>query len=400
MSTSILINSSPGPQTVTIGSLVQLSTTAAGPYTWSFIDQPNVFNVANVVDNLSNDTIQNPTFTARKEGTYLVLLVTNAGQPTQTVATAAVAVKQVKSYERIAAFGETLQFDPVRGWQTDTEHLLQRLDNLLADTGVYVGVAGSSGLVPGSVVYISTESPIKLGLPGQEWLPSFVPALATSAFAMSLDMHIVLAGVNGSLSPAIGDPIVVRRQGVVNIPGTIADNTAVYVSNAGVLSATPGSNSRLVGITVPTPSAHTGTYVYFNGSWNSPLSAGPPGPAGTTYLFAAGRIHWQLVPHTEGVYAPALVNGINVASVTSGSTGSLLITFTTPAPDTTYSVLPHIQAGDAQGNFTGGNVGFAICAAQYTNDFYLCTWELSASGTWSAPAPVNADVVFQVYKYV
>src|SRR3989304_312459 len=88
-------------------------------YTWSILDQPE-----GTIDSLSSTSIQNPTFTPKKEGSYLVRLIVNQGQPDEQRNAVVCSVRQLKTLRRIPAAGETIEADTARGWATDVNRFL------------------------------------------------------------------------------------------------------------------------------------------------------------------------------------------------------------------------------------------------------------------------------------
>lgn len=231
-----------------LDTLVQLDNQNVGgevTYLWEILDQP-----AGAPDVLSSATIQNPTFTPKKEGTYLLRLTVNAGLPSEDVDTAIAAVRQLKTRERVPAAGETLEDNPSRGWAEDTNTFLRTLDSFIADPGTVVGVNKTGGtLARGTVVRATSRETIKAGLPGEEDLPGFTAAPATDAFNLDELLLIVEQGVDGSDPVSAGGLIIVRWLGrIAALPlGAGAVGDRVNVSDSADLSTTPGTNIRQVG---------------------------------------------------------------------------------------------------------------------------------------------------------
>lgn len=244
----ILVNASPGSDDdVPINVLVQLDNQSLGDettYTWAILDQP-----PGTTDALTSTTIKNPAFTPKKEGSYLVKLIVDLGLPTEQSDSVIVAVRQMKTLERIPASGETVQDDTADGWATSMNSLLRRIDNLLSDPGIIVGVAGMGGLIRGNVLRVTGGAIIKAGLPGQETVPSFVLCQASSLGSVDELLCVLESGVDGSTSPASGALIKVRYIGrIASISmGAGAVGDPVFVSNAGFIEATPGSYRRQIG---------------------------------------------------------------------------------------------------------------------------------------------------------
>src|SRR5262245_63840027 len=96
----ITINGSPGADIdLPIDTLVQLNNTGTGgelTYKWSIVSQP-----PGTLDALSATNIQNPTFTPKKEGSYLIQLIVNESLGTEKRDRTIAAVRHIKSNSRI-----------------------------------------------------------------------------------------------------------------------------------------------------------------------------------------------------------------------------------------------------------------------------------------------------------
>jgi hypothetical protein len=212
-------------------------------YLWEILDQP-----IGAADLLSNALIQNPTFTPKKEGTYLIRLTVNKNLPDEQHDQVIVGIEQLKTGLRIPAAGETVQDSTSKGWEIANNAYLLAMDKLLSDPGKVVGVAGTGGLQRGNVLQSVGVATIKSGLPGQEIVPSFTLAPA-SALANVEGLLVVLEGdVAGNPNPSNGAIIVTRYIGrfagaaFASTPGTL-----VYVDDTGNLSTTQGTVRRQVG---------------------------------------------------------------------------------------------------------------------------------------------------------
>jgi len=258
----ITVNASPGSDTdLPIATVVQLNNTGNGgetTYAWSILDQP-----AGAADALSSGTIQNPTFTPNKEGSYLVQVVVNASLSDERTDRVVCAVRQLKTRIRVPAAGETTEADAARGHAPDANDALRLIDTARADPGVIVAQLGY-GAVAQEVVYFSGIAVIKSTLPGQETVP--VVSLASStgpvpADAATATFGMVLAAVDGGALSS-GKLAYVRLFGLalaVAVGGSPADETAVFLGVSGALNT---SGSRALGriIDNATPSA-----VWFKG---------------------------------------------------------------------------------------------------------------------------------------
>lgn len=245
----IEVNGTPGSNdNLPINTLVQLSNQDLGgelSYLWSILDQPT-----GTVDSLSATNIENPTLTPKKEGTYLLQLIVNFGLPTEQRDRAVVAIRQLKTLERIPAAGETNEDDTMRGWATAVNALYRRVDALLSDPGIIVG-ANTSGstLARGDVVRVTSGQVIKSGLPGQETVPGFVKAPATGSGTVDELLCVVEGDVAGNPSVGIGVLTKVRYIGrLASMPlGAGAVGDTIYVSDTATLSTTQGTVRRQVG---------------------------------------------------------------------------------------------------------------------------------------------------------
>lgn len=245
----IKINAVIGSDTdLPINTLIQLDNQNIGgevSYKWSILDQP-----AGAADSLSSTTIQNPTFTPKKEGTYLIKLIVNEGLPDEDTDTVVAGILQLKIRERIPAAGETTEADVSRGWAVDTNNFLRFIDDSLATPSTAVGANSHSGtLARGTVVRVTSGQVIKSGLPGQETVPGFVPAPATAGANVDELLAVIESGVDGSDPVAIGALCFARIIGrIAALPlGAGAVGDPVYVSDAAAISTTPGTNLRQVG---------------------------------------------------------------------------------------------------------------------------------------------------------
>jgi hypothetical protein len=275
----ITVNSVPGSNVnLPINTLVQLDNQNAGgelTYTWSILDKPPTS-----VDTLSSVSVQNPVFTPKVEGTYLIKLVVNQGLPTEQEDRVVCAVLQLKTLERIPAAGETTEADTSDGWATASNSYLRRMDALLVDPGVMVGVNASGGtLVRGNIVRAPGVEFIKATLPGAEGLPGFTLAHANVLGEIDELLCVVESDITGvgvsipGTGPTEARLMRVRYIGrFVAITGSPAAGDTVYVNDGGSLSLTPGTIRRRVG------SVMTGAYtndVWFNGVGGADIDLTP-----------------------------------------------------------------------------------------------------------------------------
>jgi hypothetical protein len=268
---------------------VQLSNADVGgetTYAWQILDQPE-----GAADALSSPAIENPTFTPRKEGSYLIRLVVNASTPTEAIDTAVVSVVEFRTGERLPAAGELLERDTVRGWATAVNRQLRRVDRLRGDAGIIAATA-TAGMAVGSIVRLSSAiDTLKAGLPGEEIVPRAALLGAASAYGL---VGVIVAVCDGG-SIAAGKLVLVRVSGLVEFTeaGAPVVGDLVYVDNAGepTLTATSATHPRLVGRVVWTDGANYRWVINgFDGRWAIERRTTNPteGVAGAGWAIAGG----------------------------------------------------------------------------------------------------------------
>lgn len=248
-SATILVNGTPGSNdALPINALVQLNNQNTGgevSYLWELLDQPD-----GAADALSATTLQNPTLTPRKEGSYLLRLTVNLGLPSQAISTAVAAIRHLRTNERAPAAFEVFEVDAARGWKTAADRWLNRLNVAATDANVVACALPSSGVPAlGDVVAFAGVGLIKSGLPGQEILPLVQVAPATSAPTMRSQHLGVVVGTPTGAPPAANGVALVRRVGLLELPyaGSPSVGDLVFVSDANRPSLSPGTNSRVIG---------------------------------------------------------------------------------------------------------------------------------------------------------
>jgi hypothetical protein len=263
-----------------IATLVQLNNINVGgesTFNWAILDQP-----VGPPDSLSSLSVQNPTFTPNKEGTYLIQLTVNLGLPTEEQDSIICAVRQEKTYQRIPAAGETTQDNQAEGWAIALNSYLEAMDTQLADPGTIVGVDQAGGLISGNIVTATASAIIKGGLPGQETIPGFTLATSAGINPVSSLCAIVLQSV--AATPT-GGPFsagqIIKTKYIGRVPAQPLAGASVgqivYMSDTGVLSLTPGTNRRQLG-TVMAVSGSTAD-VWFDGVGGFEIT-----PVGAKYL--------------------------------------------------------------------------------------------------------------------
>lgn len=252
----ITVNAVPGSNTdLPINTVVALNNQNTGgelTYAWNILDQP-----PGTTDVLSSVNTQNPTFTPKKEGSYLLRLIVNQGDPDQQENRVIVGVRQLKTRERIPAAGETTEADAADGWATAYNSILRRDDALLSDPGVIVGVNSSGGtLTRGQVVRCTATEVLKNTLPGQESVPGFT--LATSSTLGEVDeLLCIVEGTptGGTSVPGVGIPenrimkvrYIGRFAGAVPASGVPAVGDTIFVNDSGLPDTAAGTVRRRIG---------------------------------------------------------------------------------------------------------------------------------------------------------
>jgi len=257
----ITVNSVAGSNTdLAINTSVQLNNTNNGgesTFAWQILDQP-----VGTTDSLSNAALQNPTFTPKKEGTYLIELVVNASLASEARNRVVCRVRQLKTRTQVPAAGETTESGS-RGHAAAVEEILKLVDTIRADPGVLVIQLGYNATAK-DVVRFTDSAVIKSGLPGQETVPVATLALATQAYVLTEELGLVMSAVDGGALSS-GKLAYVRMLGLQTgcTIASVVDEDPIYVSDTGGLSRTVGTNTRRVGKAV---SASAGVAaVFFRG---------------------------------------------------------------------------------------------------------------------------------------
>jgi hypothetical protein len=244
----------------TLVSLDNLNTGGELTYLWTILSQP-----AGTTDSLSANNIANPTFTPKKEGTYLIQLVVNAG-PSQLVNQVVAAVRQVKTRIRVPAAGESVEDSSSVGWAGSVNTTHQLLDTMRADPSIVVAQA-TGAMVRGNVVQLSGTGTIKSGLPGQETIVSISKADAGASGTSGGRLGIVEASVTGG-AIINGSLVFVRIDGMFQNIGVAGLTTGqvLYLGTAGAVQTTAGVITRVVArVVTPLGGPATDAHVIFEG---------------------------------------------------------------------------------------------------------------------------------------
>ena len=249
----IEVNGLTPPQDVALGVVVNLSNVNTGgelTWSWTVVSQPE-----GPVDALV-PAGSTATITPKKEGSYLFLLVVNAGTATELRTTAKFNVRNYLDRRSAPAAGETVEQNPQSGWAEEANRMLGDITDLRGDNGRLAGVIAVGGTTGNlTILQVTGTSQIKVGFPGQQNLPTFNIAAATAYGNVRGTLYLLVKSVTNTgapLAPNANDVVWVRRSGLVyDVPlggGAVGDT--VFVDNTGNLSLTPGTVYRSVGVIV------------------------------------------------------------------------------------------------------------------------------------------------------
>lgn len=303
----ITVNASVGSDDdLPLDTLVQLDNNNIGgevSFLWEILDQP-----AGPADVLSSAVVQNPTFTPKKEGSYLIRLTVNQGLPDEDIDTVIAAVRQLKTRERVPAAGEQVEDNASRGWAEDMNVFLRTIDTHLSDPGIVVGTNATAGvLARGTVVRATSTTTIKSGLPGEEKVPGFTTAPATTGTSLDELLLVVERGVDGSDPVAAGALMECRFLGKLEAitlgAGAVGDS--IFVSDTATLSLTPGTNIRQVGSIMAVDGADRD--IWFSGN-----QGGNQAPVDRAYLVYGDPGPLSAALRVDGLLAGAIINNIPV----------------------------------------------------------------------------------------
>jgi hypothetical protein len=230
-----------------INTLVQLSNADVGgevTYFWEILDQPE-----GTADVLSSSGIENPTFTPKKEGSYLLRLTVNDTLATEVTDTKISAVRYLRTNEREIAAMETVEVDPALGWKPAVNRQLRKLNVAGTDANTFAALnPGASAPTTGDVVFFNATDTIKTGLPGEERLLVSALALATVAANVNGTLAVV-TGTPSGVAPTINAVILCRHFGLVEQTeaGAPTVGDLVYVSDTAQPALVAGTNSRVIG---------------------------------------------------------------------------------------------------------------------------------------------------------
>lgn len=250
----IKIDGSIGSDTnIVFGAIVQLDNQNAGgelTYAWTLLQKP-VGSAAS----LSSTVIQNPTFTADKEGSYLVQLIVNAGLPSEQRNRVIAAVRDLRTGLRQPAADETIE-DGATGWAPTVNGWLTVVSKFRSDPGVCEAVCDYIGAARGDVVFLSGV----YTLPNGSVLPRFQRADSTLlTFVLGKLAVLETSVITDDPFPVPGDVCYVRTSGLFrNATLTtgygLGTHPPVYVTDAGRIDGvvTGSRYPRRIGTVVAT----------------------------------------------------------------------------------------------------------------------------------------------------
>lgn len=271
----IKINGSDGSNDdIPINTLVQLDNDGNGgevTYLWTIIDQPE-----GTADVLSSSSIHNPTFTPKKEGTYLLKLIVNLALNDESTNTAIVAVRELRTGQRVPAAEETLE-DGATGWKLAANRQLQLLGKVRGDSNLTVAWA-PGGAVLNQVVKLAGVHTLKAGLPGEE----VVPLLALAGAGRPIGVIAGPCQVGGPISNGL---VMIRTLGLFeNAPtGDPSVGAPVYIDPGTSLPTLSAVGVQIGEVVAHDGGAHTYRFVI---TLNA--TAAPPVPLSNSEWFGDG----------------------------------------------------------------------------------------------------------------
>lgn len=321
-----------------INTLVQFSNNDVGDestYAWSIISQP-----PGAADAFSSLIIENPTLTPLKEDTYLVQLIVDQGLAGESVDRKLFRVRRLKTDAALIAVSETTQ-GTQNAWAYPQNETLGKILNRIYD-GIIIVAQASEPLTVGATVELSATTIIKSGLPGAERVPNASNINATDPNVVSKIVGIAVGQPNGSTSVTTNDMVLVRMEGLFDVAhtGTPAVGDFVFMNDSGVLSLTPGTNRRQLGVVIDaTPGAWRAFLTTLTHEHSTHALGGPLHTSATLAELNALVSDANMDDSGDGRIPLDYQSEIEVTRDTTSSTGLVTkIVMTTPALTGTYRV--------------------------------------------------------------
>lgn len=401
---SIVINSGTAGEAAidlpinTVVNLSNYSDTGVVSYQWVIVSQPEGAPQVNLEPHIDPPIVSTEpacSFTPTKEGSYLIRLTVNEGEPDESTDTTICAVRELQTGDRIPAPQETTEVNADDGWAPGAvTKILQRVTRL-EDAGIFVAQNDSGGTLEiGHVVHMNGMTEIGTGDNARK-IPTVGKAIATDLNTVDGPLGVVVATVAGELLPTLSGSLcrvmVMGGFASYTLPGTPGAGDPLFVGNDGRLSTDAGDYVRQVGDVAKDNG---------DGTFDIAISAGansiPRGNAGGdltglypdptvakingTSVSEGGNLGavLQMVDANEAGWGPVLLANTEAVSgtlrVQNGGTGSALTTFA--------------QGGVVYANTTS-SMGVTAAAA---GAGYFLTSGPSGTGapTWTQTVPVSA----------
>lgn len=353
----ILVGGVPGSNVdVAIGTTLQLSNDDSGgevSYLWEFVDKP-----AASTDTYSDDEIENPTLQLNTQGSCKLLLTVNAGLASEVTDSVTVAVRQIRTDNRVPAGGETTDANALKGWSLDVNKMLRDLDSKLVEGVVLAGIA-EVDISKGTVCYVVEAVDWLTGKPEAQRLHHFNIALGDTPQYEAL--YLCVGAPDGSLTASAGTVGLFRKLGLFAsaspaYTGAVGD--AVYVSDTGTLSDTPGTFPRRVGTVLELDPP---TIDFDGGRLPTPFelhlaATANPAAGATSYMRVGAQSLGSTADYPFVMSRRGVLRSLRVYVATPGHDATL--TFTVRKNGSTTGLALALVAADGSADYTGDPVAF------------------------------------------